>query len=45
MKTFYICSYGGCGSKMLQESLNKYGKPVYVRHEIVHNKHLCHIYL
>ena len=23
---------------MVEESLKKYGKPVYVRHEIVHNK-------
>mgnify|MGYP000247387335 CR=1 FL=1 len=30
MKTFYICSYGGCGSKMLQESLNKYGRTEHV---------------
>ena len=30
MKTFYICSYGGCGSKMLQESLNKYGRTQHV---------------
>lgn len=25
MKTFYVCSYGGCGSKMLCEALKKYG--------------------
>jgi hypothetical protein len=26
MKTFYVCSYGGCGSKMLCNALSKYGK-------------------
>ena len=25
MKTFYICSYGGCGSTMLYKALKKYG--------------------
>ena len=25
---------------MVQEALNKYGSPVYVRHEIVHNKYV-----
>lgn len=25
MKTFYVCSYGGCGSKMLCQALKKYG--------------------
>ena len=24
--------------EMVKEALNKYGQPVYVRHEIVHNK-------
>jgi len=33
MKTFYICSYGGCGSKNLSGALVKYGK---VRH--VHSR-------
>jgi len=26
MKTFYVCSYGGCGSTYLCERLKKYGK-------------------
>ena len=30
MKTFYICSYGGCGSTMLTESLKKYGRAEHV---------------
>jgi len=25
VKTFYVCSYGGCGSKMLCNALSKYG--------------------
>ena len=25
---------------MVEEALKKYGKPVYVRHEIVHNKYV-----
>ena len=25
---------------IVEKSLKKYGKPVYVRHEIVHNKHV-----
>ena len=25
MKTFYVCSYGGCGSKMLTHALEPYG--------------------
>ena len=25
MRTFYVCSYGGCGSKMLCAALQKYG--------------------
>ena len=32
-KTFYICSYGGCGSTMLTNALKKYGK---VKH--IHSK-------
>lgn len=30
VKTFYVCSYGGCGSTMLCDSLNKYGKTVHI---------------
>ena len=26
--------------EIVEKSLEKYGKPVYVRHEIVHNKHV-----
>jgi hypothetical protein len=33
MKTFYVCSYGGCGSKMLCSALAKYGN---VQH--IHSK-------
>ena len=29
-KTFYICSYGGCGSSMLTESLKKYGNAEHI---------------
>jgi hypothetical protein len=29
-KIFYICSYGGCGSTMLQESLKKYGETKHI---------------
>jgi hypothetical protein len=29
-KTFYICSYGGCGSKMLTRALSKYGNVEHV---------------
>ena len=29
-KFFYICSYGGCGSKMLTEALAKYGNSFHV---------------
>ena len=29
-KTFYICSYGGCGSKMLTSALSKYGSVEHV---------------
>ena len=28
---------------MVQEAIKKYGSPVYVRHEIVHNLSLIHI--
>lgn len=30
MKIFYVCSYGGCGSKMLCSALNKYGKTYHI---------------
>jgi len=30
MKTFYVCSYGGCGSSILSISLKKYGNVVHV---------------
>ena len=26
--------------EIVKKSINKYGAPVYVRHEIVHNKHV-----
>ena len=29
-KTFYVCSYGGCGSKMLTGALNQYGKAIHI---------------
>ena len=29
--------------EIVEKSLNKYGKPVYVRHEIVHNKQVVKI--
>lgn len=29
-KIFYVCSYGGSGSKMLCEALNKYGKTKHI---------------
>ena len=29
-KVFYVCSYGGCGSKMLCKALNKYGKVYHI---------------
>lgn len=34
MKTFYVCSYGGCGSTMLTNALNTYGN---VEH--IHSKY------
>ena len=34
MKTFYVCSYGGCGSKMLCNALQNYG---HVKH--VHSRY------
>ena len=30
--------------EMVKEALKKYGQPVYVRHEIVHNKYVCLLY-
>ena len=30
MKTFYVCSYGGCGSKMLCKALQRYGNVEHV---------------
>ena len=30
MKIFYVCSYGGCGSKMLCNALKKYGKTKHI---------------
>ena len=42
MRTFYVCSFGGCGSYMLTRYLSKYGK---VHH--VHSRrppiNLCHV--
>lgn len=29
-KIFYVCSYGGCGSKMLCSALNKYGETKHI---------------
>lgn len=33
-KTFYICSYGGCGSKLLTSALSKYGNVEHVHSRI-----------
>ena len=30
MKIFYVCSYGGSGSKMLCQALNRYGRSVHI---------------
>ena len=30
MHTYYICSYGGCGSKMLMNALQKYGNVYHI---------------
>lgn len=30
MKIFYVCSWGGCGSKLLYRYLNKFGKAVHI---------------
>ena len=38
MKTFYICSYGGCGSTMLTAQLSKYGKVEHVHSRFPPNK-------
>ena len=37
-KIFYICSYGGCGSKMLCNVLNKYGKTEHIHSRYPPNK-------
>lgn len=29
-KIFYVCSYGGCGSTMLHQSLKKYGETKHI---------------
>ena len=42
----YLASPRGCGAgvkraiEIVDKSINKYGSPVYVRHEIVHNKQI-----
>lgn len=38
MKHFYVCSYGGCGSKMLCEALKQYGKVEHVHSRYPPNK-------
>ena len=30
IKNFYVCSYGGCGSKMLQDALRNYGNTKHI---------------
>tara|TARA_B110000285_G_C14866589_1_gene487139 strand:- start:488 stop:664 length:177 start_codon:yes stop_codon:yes gene_type:complete len=30
IKNFYICSYGGCGSKMLTAALSNYGNTQHI---------------
>lgn len=37
-KTFYICSYGGCGSKMLCTALEKYGNVKHIHSRKPPNK-------
>ena len=37
-KIFYVCSYGGCGSKMLCKALNKYGKTYHIHSRKPPNK-------
>jgi len=37
-KTFYVCSYGGSGSYMLCNALNKYGKTKHIHSRIPPNK-------
>jgi hypothetical protein len=37
-KVFYICSYGGCGSKMLTRALSRYGKVYHVHTRFPPNK-------
>lgn len=41
-KIFYVCSYGGCGSKMLTKTLAKYGKVFHVHTRFPPNR-LQHI--
>ena len=48
IKVFLAAPRGFCAGvdraiEIVKKSLNKYGSPVYVRHEIVHNKH-CLLY-
>lgn len=38
MKKFYVCSYGGSGSKMLCSSLSKYGESVHIHSRKPPNK-------
>ena len=45
IKVFLAAPRGFCAGvdraiEIVKKSLNKYGSPVYVRHEIVHNKHV-----
>ena len=45
LKVYLASPRGFCAGveraiEIVNRSLNKYGKPVYVRHEIVHNKHV-----
>ena len=30
MKVFYVCSWGGCGSKLLCRYLNNFGKAIHI---------------
>jgi hypothetical protein len=38
MRTFYVCSYGGCGSKMLCAYLNNFGKTRHIHSKNPPNK-------
>ena len=45
LKVYLASPRGFCAGveraiEIVNRSLNKYGKPVYVRHEIVHNKYV-----